>query len=149
MYVIVWYRNKPGNTKKLEQFLHQATRIALGTAYRPFQPGYVYYAQRIRILKILTLSQRREISMIISTIKILKANETKNLQSILSQHLRGTHNTRSNRLFNVPVSSPLNATPLQAAMQLVNSRCRHININESIATIKHKLKMAMMNNPEI
>lgn len=69
---IVWHQEKTTHITKLEAYLHKATRIALGSAYRPNQPGYLYYEQRIRSLQILTLQQRRVFAIIIAVIKILR-----------------------------------------------------------------------------
>lgn len=54
---MVWSKLKMRDEKAIEAYLHQTTRIALATAYRPHQPGYLYYGQRLAALKMISMKQ--------------------------------------------------------------------------------------------
>lgn len=140
---IVWSKIKVKDEKTIEAYLHQATRIALGSAYRPHQPGYLYYGQRLAALKMISMKQRREIAIIMTAINIMKSTEESSLKEFLQQHLRGNHSTRSNRLFNIGTSTRANATPIVTAMLKINENNRHIDITQESRTIKNSLRKAM------
>lgn len=141
--VAVWCKLRTRDEKAIEALLHQATRIALSSAYRPYQPGYLYYGQRIAALKILTLKQRRDIAIMMTAINILKSNDDSPSKQFLQQHLRGEHSTRSNRIFNIGTLSTVNALPLQLAMQKINTNNTSIDITREPRTIRLSLRKAM------
>lgn len=133
---MVWHQERTSHINRLEKYLHKATRIALGSEYRP-----PCYEQRVRSLNLLTLQQRRIIAILIAVIKILRGESCPGLTRILQRFTRGASSTRTQRVFNIPNANVLpKGSPLQLAMQAINTYHRVINIEEAIPTIRSKLK---------
>lgn len=69
---IVWDQERSGSNKRLEKYLHNATRFTLQTPLRTDDRNYVDFERRLELCKLLTYEERREIASAIFAIKIYK-----------------------------------------------------------------------------
>lgn len=121
--------------------MHRATRIALKAPYRPNQNGYITFEQRISTLNILTLSQRRTIASIVAIMKIVKGITETCLSQSIQQCVRSNYRTRAHRIFNISATTVFpQKSPIHIAMHNVNTHHNVFNVDNSISTIKSKLK---------
>lgn len=65
-------QNRVAYSKKLERVMHFATRWAMNSPYRSDGPNYLSYPERIEALGLLTIQERRNISIMITPFKIWK-----------------------------------------------------------------------------
>lgn len=135
----IWNRNIASQSSILDTPLRNATRIALRAPKFPFQPHYVAFADRLALLQLHSLSERRLFQLTSTFLKILshELHSPINFQ-ILAQciNLNPTVTRRPNFFINMLKFSQSNS-PTFLAMTSINSLSAHNNIYElSIIQIK-------------
>lgn len=137
---IIWNQSRVALNDKLDTFLHKSTRQLLATAYRPHQPGYVEFEQRLLQIHLLTYDERRSIAAAIFILKIYKGClQSTYSQKIISSKFENTVNLRSPQLFRIDRKIPLNS-PLYNCLVAINEFSNTINIDDSIDISKRKMK---------
>lgn len=136
----IWNQNRLGFNSKLDEFIHKATKSALGSSYRPHMEGYIEYEKRLAILHLLSLDERRKIALATLMMKLYNnLLQTSMNESIINARNNTDNNTRSRLLFRINRRLPQNS-PLRIGFDVLNEFSHILSINDSPSSIKSKLK---------
>lgn len=138
---IIWTGKSVTRDNRLEDPLRKATRYVLAAPYRPNQDGYVTYENRLMELEQLSLRTRRTIALVVTIEKIRTGKLLVSFrQNVLEAYLQFP---RSNRLclrYNINRRIFVMDSPIYDAMVETNSLRYQFSTDDSIETIKRKLK---------
>lgn len=143
---IIWWQKRLGLDKRLEKILHKTTRLVLSTSFRPNQPNYVTFDERLRRLNLITLVECREITSAIFMIKLFKGELASTMTDRLeNMRHRNLANTRNPLLFDLPRNVPVRS-PLFIGLNQVNQLRNVFSLEESVDAIRKKLKCKAHSN---
>lgn len=143
---IVWNRNVVDLQKHIENINHKATRLALGTSYRPHQGNYVDFETRLLWLKRNTYTDRRIITSIIFVHKLIHAKENSRLRDLIgSCTIASGHRTRNPNLFEFPRYMHIKSR-MHICMSNANKYRDIVDFMESEAGVKKKMKRHLLSN---
>lgn len=137
---VVWDQERVLSNKRLEKFVHNATRFALHTPFRTDDIDYVSFEKRMELCGLLTYEERRKIASAIFTVKLHNNTIDTNLGDFVrdSRHESVFH-SRSPLLFTIRRSLS-DSSPLHRCFRIINAHRDIINIDETVETTKSKLK---------
>lgn len=96
---VVWNQDRKGSNQRIERILHLATRTALHSPYDHRDENYISFEKRINLHQ-LTYEDRRTITSIIDTVKILNGDINSALTNVLiNAKYVSAHNTRRPNIF--------------------------------------------------
>lgn len=138
----VWQHAKATHHRKLEDILRRSTRITLNLPHRPNNIRYKPYEARLKQLNLITNAERRTINSIVFIAKILKGETISKLKDEIDfmRHIP-VRTTRNPPVFDLFRSRRSKSSPLLGILSQINQMAQHFDINESIGTIKRKLKI--------
>lgn len=137
---VIWNQNRVAHSEKLEKILHNATRFALQTPFRPDAIGYTSFDKRLMLCKMQTYAERREIADAIFIIKIMKGKIDTNLHElIMNSRYESNFYIRSPPIFAIR-RNLTDSSPLHRCMITINKHRELIQIEQAIETTKQKLK---------
>lgn len=134
----IWRREIEAQNKKIEASQRFGTRLYLGLPYSTRDPRYKPYAERLKICKMISMSDRSNIAAIAFVCKSMQGK----IKSTISDEIIRRRNTRTitrnPRLFNLE-DLPIGG-PLHRLLFLANQLRDNFSLEEEVQTTKNKLK---------
>lgn len=139
----IWDRKYIVDSQKIEALLHSASRIALSSPKFPHQRGYVPFEDRIKTLRLTTLSHRRFISRCLRAVKVWQGSSysptiLQLINNCTYNRSSGPTTRRPNRFNNIRAFAPLDSIGGEALLCL-NWLSNVVDLDTSPASIKQSL----------
>lgn len=139
---IVWITDQLGETKLLESVQRKATRMALVIPPDPRHPTYRQYPERLRMLNLITIEQRKTMHRLIFVEKLFRdPNAIPSLNDHIFRNSIG-RSFRNVRTFTLPMTtlSVANRNPTIIMQNCYNMLHNIFTQTDSIANVKTKIK---------
>lgn len=121
------------------------TRFSMGTPFNFRDANYKDYQCRLRECNLMNMLQRRKLAYIIFIIRIIKNEVFTKCNGIISRQMRiNRPNTRNSNIIIMDHNLIQHNSALYTGIKYLNQYRQIININESLLTIKKKLKIHML-----
>lgn len=142
---ILWQSRNIGLKNQLERIQRRCTRIALRTPFNHTHPNYRPYENRLIVLDLMKLSDRRDLAAICYLIKVYQNPEPTNIKTILNNALYDvTMSARNRKLFSNIGKYTGPQTSLHSLMTTANEYHTLINMDESIISNRSRIRKEMM-----
>lgn len=139
----IWYRERAGLNAQLEWVHHQITRIALGTAHRPYVPNYVTYNDRCSRLGVPTFQARTKATQALSVIKLLKGIVDSDFSQVIQNSVNvGMFSLRTRNLFASDRRSIATGSPLDLCITAANELASLYSLDDNYLRIKNNIRHA-------
>lgn len=126
---IIWYPTKKTHINQLERPIRFATRTHLRTPYRSDHVQYLTYDQRLIVMELLTLEERRNLHLLTTACKILNNISITSIAPVLQGYINHSARNRNPNIFLYP-NSMSNST-LKLMMACANKFSNSIKIIEN------------------
>lgn len=144
----VWDQSFVLDSERIENILRRASRMALASSKLPHQPGYLRYEERLKILGLTTLNQRRCISRCLHAVGVLNGRTYSPSISYLIQNcsrVNAPRTRRPNLFHNIANFAPRDSIAARALVSM-NWASERFDISASPIGLKNNLKKAALDS---
>lgn len=137
---IIWHKDIAYLNNNIEWIQREASRTALGSAFRPNQDNYLNYEDRCKRLNIISTENRFKINQVITIKKLMEGDITSKFGEILKSNKSPQLVIRNRRMFNVDVNVIALDSPLYNAIVNYHKLEKQFKFKDSVQLIKNSLQ---------